>query len=83
LEGHLEWPFLSAQEAHLADVGTQDNGGLRNGPCAHFFFRAFLRSAAMDGRFLILAIKDERRNRCQDVRSGFAITDDRTGNYER
>lgn len=26
-----------AQDAHVADVGMQDNGGLRNGPLAHFF----------------------------------------------
>src|SRR6185369_7000297 len=46
----------------VAGVWIRNNGGLWNGPCAHFLFvdlAFFSNSAAMDGPFLILAIKDD------------------------
>jgi hypothetical protein len=47
----------------VAGVWIRNNGGLWNGPRAHFLFvdSALLNSAAMDGRFLILAIRDDRK----------------------
>jgi len=49
----------------VAGVWTRYNGGLWNGPCAHFLFvdLAPFESAAMDGRFVIFAIMDGRKGK--------------------
>jgi ribosome maturation factor RimP len=47
--------------AAMGQLAGGYNGGLRNGPSAHFLFLGFLQQCGQDDRCLILAIRDDRK----------------------